>query len=229
MKQSNAFLAVTGLVSAVILVIFALSVLDFAGPEQKEAASSTLTPLERPTVGVADPALGEAAAPLTIVVFGDFMCEACAAMSETLANLVADRPQDVRLVWKDAINERLHPGAKAAAVAARCAWQQGAFWTYHAYLMANSGQVPSSSFQPVAVALGLDGEEFTDCLAADRTAPLVERATEEAARLGLVAVPTVFVGERRVEGLVSYDQLSAIVDAELSRLGGGQPAPADNP
>ena len=228
MKQSNAFLAVTVLIGFLVLFIYGTTVIDIGGKDTAEKdETNRLTVLENPTVDFADPMLGPRDAKLTIVEFGNFMCLACGELNPTLKNILAKFPGDIRLVWKDVADDSTQMGAGEASMAARCAWQQGAFWEYHDLLMNNQGRLIATNFTPLAAEIGLDIEEFETCLSQRITLPLIERTTEEALRLRLTAVPTLFIGDRRVEGQLTESQLTALIQIELDKLAQNEAATAE--
>ena len=89
-------------------------------------------------VTVGAPARGPADAPVTIVEFSDFHSPFClpgAAGAGSGAGEV--RRQDAG--WSSATLpiDTLHPQARAAAEAARCATEQGKFWEFHDLVLKN--------------------------------------------------------------------------------------------
>ena len=66
---------------------------------------------------------------MTLVEFSDFECPVCRSLHDVLRSLLPTYPQ-VRVVFKDFPLETLHPWARTAALAGRCAYQQKpeAFW-----------------------------------------------------------------------------------------------------
>lgn len=81
---------------------------------------------------IVDPARtrGPEGAPVTILEWSDFQCPFCREAQPVLARLLAEFPEQVRLVFKD-FPLRSHELAVPAALAARCASTQGRFWEYH--------------------------------------------------------------------------------------------------
>lgn len=63
-------------------------------------ATLTSEPVFRATVGDS-PTRGNAEAPVTMVIFGDFQCPYSKKLSGTVAKLVAKHGADLRVVWKD--------------------------------------------------------------------------------------------------------------------------------
>ncbi len=78
------------------------------------------------------PTRGSRQAPVTIVEFSDFQCPYCARGADTMEQLLAKYPQDVKLVFKH-FPLGFHPWAKPAAIASHCAASQSAdaFWALH--------------------------------------------------------------------------------------------------
>lgn len=165
-----------------------------------------------PEVTVADPARGNTmtSAP-TIVVFGDYQCEICKQQEEELNQVLKSR-DDVRIVWKNAPFVQKHPQAQAAAEAALCAGRQGQYFTYHDTLF-NQTALDDQIFSAIAIGLGLDENAFRICTETHATAPLVRRTTEEAVALELTGVPTIFIGERRFDGLITAAQMLTALPA----------------
>ena len=76
-------------------------------------------------------AKGSATAPVTVVEFSDFHCPFCKRVQPVVTQLLAKYGDKVRLVYKDFPLDSLHPQARAASEAARCAGEQGKFWEFH--------------------------------------------------------------------------------------------------
>ncbi len=80
---------------------------------------------------------GKDGAKIVLMVFSDFECPYCQSFAQTsLVNIKKDYIDkgDVRLVFHNFPLESIHPKARAAALAGRCANEQGKFMEYHDYL-----------------------------------------------------------------------------------------------
>lgn len=171
-----------------------------------------------PSVTFVDPTIGNANAKVTIVTYGDYGCDGCATLDETLVTLVADDfPTDIRLVWKDMPNTSQHAEALNAAIAARCAGDQGKFWQYHALLMANHNSLSSELYQTFATQLGLKTSTFSTCVSEKTPAPLIQQSYEEGLALNVSATPTIFVNGTRYTGAVDHGTLKAMVRQILAQ------------
>ncbi len=225
MRNSNLFLGLAILAAALILIIYGVAALSPINPKPAGIADTerSLTPLDAPTVTFGNPTKGPKDAKAVVYVFGDYQCAPCAEFEAALQQMLADFPNDVRLVWKDMPNSAQHPEAINAAVAARCADEQGGFWQYHDVLMQNQGSLGSKNYVPFAAQLGLDLQTFQSCYDDKRTQPLVQRDYDEGQRLKIDSTPYIFVNKRRVTGAISYEQLRGFVAAAIAET--AAPAP----
>ena len=226
MRKSNLFLGITVLVSMLILIVYGVAALSPINPKPDQNIDTvrTMPPLDAPTVTFGNPTKGPKGAKVTVVVFGDYQCAPCADFEAALNQMLAEFPNDVRLVWKDMPNSTQHPEATGAAVAARCAGDQGAFWQYHDLLMQNQASLGAKNYVPFAAQLGLDLTPFQSCVDNAVTQPLVQRDYDEGQRLQIDSTPYIFVNKRRITGAISYEQLRGFVQAALSEA--GAPAPS---
>jgi protein-disulfide isomerase len=228
MRRSSIFLAAVTLTAVFLLMFFGIttfSLFEDGKPTGTNESANLLTPLETPTVQFGNPTRGSADAKVTIVEFGDYLCPPCADMEASLVRLLNEFPNDVRVVWKDLPNVALHDQALKAAVAARCAGYQKAFWEYHDLEFANQASINDPAYAIFAARLGLDEDLFEGCLERQESKPLVDRDFEEAQRLRLDATPYLFIGDRRISGAISYDQLRGLVVAAVAAA--KQAAPKD--
>lgn len=170
---------------------------------------------------------GDPDAPITILEFGDFQCPAC----QQFATFV--KPQ-IDLAYVEGGIARFefhdfplagHPHAFFAARAARCALDQGEeyFWPYHDQLFAHqatwsaSPSPPARAFEDYASAIGLNVEDFADCLDSDRHADVISANMRLGSELGVTGTPTIFVskgdgGSVRVSRWNEFEAIKSVVD-----------------
>ena len=158
--------------------------------------------------------LGDPDAPVTIVEFTDYQCPYCQRYaSETLPTLISEQIEQGELyyVLKDLPLDGIHPNARAAAVAARCAGQQGAYWEMHDALFESqpswggSDGLPAEMFADLAATLGLDKEAFNACLDDDSIMQAIQASVEEAGQLGANSTPYFFVNGLPLYGAQPYE------------------------
>ena len=145
--------------------------------------------------------MGDEAAPVSIVEFGDYQCPACASFAVQLkprieAQLV--ETGEAKFVFYDFPIVSIHPNAFLAARAARCAGAQDAYWEYHDVLFQNQSRwstanLPMSAFEDYAGQVGIDEGQFAECLDSDRFADVVTANMQVGNRLGVSGTPTVLV------------------------------------
>ena len=173
----------------------------------------------RYTVEIAadDPALGAAAAPVTLVEFSDFQCPFCQRIEPTLKRLREVYGDRVRIVWKDFPLTSIHPQAFKAAEAGQCAREQGKFWEYHDRLFANQQALEAEFLKKYAADTGLDAAKFAACLDSAKYAERVQGQMTVGMALGVSSTPSVFVNGRLLSGAQPYEVFTAVIEDELER------------
>jgi protein-disulfide isomerase len=151
------------------------------------------------------PSLGPANAPVTLVEFSDFQCPVCRSLHDALRGLLPNYPQ-VRVVFKDFPLEQLHPWARTAAIAGRCAYQQdpAAFWKMYDLIYDNqeviSPETAWGKMMDFAGQLGLNSDTFKACMASPEAGAAVNASHENGIQLEVGSTPTIFVNGRRIVG-----------------------------
>jgi protein-disulfide isomerase len=168
---------------------------------------------EVPTTGA--PSKGSEDAPVTIVKFEDYQCPFCKQVQPTVTELLSRYNGKIRLVHKDLPLDSIHPRASQAAEAARCAGEQGRFWSYHDILYANSPNVGQENLKSYAEEVGLDVNAFDRCLGSGKFRAVVQRDLMDGTQLGVRGTPTFFINGREISGNQPLEAFEAIVDEEL--------------
>ena len=166
------------------------------------------------------PARGDAEAPVTIVEWSDFECPYCKRVLPTLEQIFEEYPTEVRLVFRHFPLHAIHPNAQAAAEAAVCAQDQGAFWALHDLMFEEQGALGVDDLKDKAERAGLDAEAFAGCMEAEDTPDRVEADRQAGILAGVNGTPALFVNGRPLAGAVAYEDLAGVVEDELERAGG---------
>jgi protein-disulfide isomerase len=175
-------------------------------------------PVFRAEISVAgEPFKGPEKAPVTIVKFEDFHCPFCKQVQPTFNELLSRYDGKVKLVHKDFPLESLHPRARQAAEAARCAYEQEKFWEYHDKLYANSPKASADDLKTYAKDVGLDVASFDRCFAGGKYKAIVQKNLSEGAQLGLTGTPTFFINGREISGNQPLESFAAIIDEEVAQ------------
>lgn len=185
--------------------------------------------------------LGRAEAPVTVEIWADFQCPYCALFAHAIEPTIereAVAGGEARVVFRDFAF--LGAESTRAAIAARCAGQQGAFWRFHDVLYAsqngeNQGAFSDALMSQIATYLQLDTAAFDRCIADPAEASALTASNGEAKRLGIQGTPTLrIIGPKET---VTITQMAAIPDLlyTIDRLAHGLPpspapsAPAVSP
>src|SRR4029077_19945528 len=151
------------------------------------------------------PSLGDRKAPVTLVEFSDFECPVCRSLHDVLRGMLPNYPQ-VRVVFKDFPLETLHPWARSAALAGRCAYQQDpkAFWKVYDAIYDQQDLISASNawskMADFAAAAGLNSDAFKACMASPEPAAAVDASRANGQQLEVNSTPTVFINGRRMVG-----------------------------
>ncbi len=151
------------------------------------------------------PVLGDPMASVKLVEFSDFECPVCRNLHDVLRGMLPNYPQ-VQVVFKDFPVEQLHPWARTAALAGRCAYQQDpkAFWKMYDLIYDGQDLISAGNawakMNVFAGQTGLDLETFKSCLASPEAAANVDASRANGQQLEVGSTPTIFVNGRRIVG-----------------------------
>jgi protein-disulfide isomerase len=193
----------------------------FAGELRAKAnVSVLLTPpaIYRATINVdGAPYKGRADAPVVLVKFEDFHCPYCKEAQPTLTQLLARYPDRIKIVHKDFPIDELHPGARTAHIAARCANEQGRFWSYHDALYAHAAKTAAKELQTYAKESSLELARFEQCLSADKYSSAVEKDIADGKQVGVTGTPAFYINGRLLVGAQPLENFVKIINEELAQ------------
>jgi protein-disulfide isomerase len=189
-----------------------------AGPAHRPAGATT-TPLQvtvsrlRVPVTEQDHIRGPVDAPVTLVEYADFQCPHSGAAYPNLCEVLRQRAETVRLVFRHFPVVNVHPQAEIAAETAEAAAARGRFWVMHDWMFGHQDQL-----DPVHLALGVQqvglpvddvAQEVNGHTRLDR----VQRDFVGGIHSGVRAIPAFFVNGVRYDGPYALPDLLAAVDA----------------
>jgi protein-disulfide isomerase len=152
------------------------------------------------------PVLGDPKAPVKLVEFSDFECPVCRNLHDVLRGLLPTYPQ-VQIIFKDFPLEQLHPWARTAALAGRCAYLQDpkAFWKIYDLIYDGQDLISAENawtkMNDFAGQVGLDPDRFKSCLASPEAAAAIDASQTNGQQLEVSSTPTMFVNGRRIVGV----------------------------
>lgn len=163
------------------------------------------------------PFKGGAEAKVLIVEFSDFQCPVCGRAYPINKAIVSEYGQRIKFVYKHFPIRSIHPFAQKAAEASECAGAQNKFWEMHDRMFENNEALDVSSLKQYAADIGLNTNQFNECLDSGAKARIVNDDLGEGAALGVDATPTFWVNGKWYRGLLNYDQFKSVIDAELQK------------
>lgn len=181
-----------------------------ADPTQAAAAAPV------PDVTNADHVRGSATAKVTLIEYSDFECPYCSRHLDTINQLLADYPNDIRLVYRHFPLTSLHQYAEMAAEASECAADQGKFWEMHdaLFTLASETGLSESGIKGLANSIGLDATTFNNCLDNGEKIDVIAAQYQAGAAAGVSGTPATFVNGMLVEGAVPLSTFVQIVESE---------------
>ena len=176
--------------------------------ERERAASGANTVRLQLEQDPNSPNLGNPDGDVTVIEFFDYNCPYCRSAGRTVQELLA-ADANVRVIYREwPILGEDSVFASRAALAART---QGKYEEFHWALMNGEGRASEASILKLARDLGLDVAK----LQADMTSPAVEahiaQSSALASMLGFTGTPAFIVGDRTAPGMLSTDEITAMV------------------
>ncbi len=162
-----------------------------------------------------DPAQGRSGAPVTVVMFSDFQCPACAGTHPILKAVLGEYGDKVRLVVRDYPLEKMHDNAFLAAAAANAANAQGKYFEYIDVLYRNQKQLDRASLLRYAKELGLNVKQFEIDLTSEKNAAEIRKDAADGNAYGITGTPTIYINGVKVRRLTA-DSFRKAIDRALA-------------
>jgi protein-disulfide isomerase len=146
------------------------------------------------------PIIGNPAAPVTLIEFGDFQCEFCARfakVTEPDVNATYIQTGKANMVFKHFVT--LGEDSITAAIASQCANEQGQFWNFYKSAYENQGQEDSGwanmeNMKKFASQIpGLDKQKFDSCMDSQKYKSLVDNDMSLGVSLGMQGTPSFII------------------------------------
>lgn len=243
-KEKNWFLPVSILIAAVLI---SGSLIYSAGLKETNRQAPAGGGAEKKPGQILDPQIGQSvvlgnpAAPVLIIEYGDYQCPFCAKYFSETEKEIRKNYVDagkVKTVYKDLAF--LGPESEAASLAAKCARDQNKYWQFHdAIFEAESAEVEQvmagklesnehngnlnrEFFAKTASGLGMNTQEFLTCFDSKKYAGELEEEMNEAqavleSRGKNLSTPTLFINGQLIQGALPYENFAQIIDIALGQ------------
>lgn len=171
---------------------------------------------------LAERALGDEAAPVTIVEYSSLGCPHCAEFHAKTLPQIKEAYIDtgkVRLVYRD---YPLGGAAMAAALIARCVEPSRYFGfidiLYRGQATWAASTKPLDDLKQLSRFAGLSEADFNACLENRALLQGIQgQASQAQKEAGIQSTPTFFVNERKIVGAQGFEAFKAAIDEELEK------------
>lgn len=221
-KKKNKILSI----AVVIFLTITLGLYVWAVATQRLDLRKRASSGEPFDIAAGEPFKGPANAPVTIVVYSDFLCPFCKMfVDNTLDNILTSYPQQVKFVFKDYPLTQIHPLAQKAAIAGQCAFAQDKFWEMHDLIFTKQDSLVESDFIDFANILNLDFSKYNDCYSNSSPLSEIQDDLSEGLSKGVAGTPTFFINEHILVGALPFNSFKSIIDSELGIVTSPSPSP----
>jgi len=183
--------------------------------EEKKIVENSLT-----TVVADDYVKGNSNAPVTLIEYLDFECEACGAYFPLVKQLEQAFPNDLRVV------RRYYPlpghkNSLPAALAVEASARQGKYDEMHDLLFTEQekwGNKPAPTpavFEAYAEKLGLDLTKFKQDVASQSVKDRVQRDVSSGTKLGNTGTPSFYLNGAKIQNPKSLEDFKILIKAEI--------------
>ncbi len=216
------------LLSALIMVPVVMFFVGTGGfplyEESKTEVSTVTNPITTLLLNNGSPFLGDSSAPITLVEFGDYQCHFCNVFFHTTKDILFEEYIEtgkVKMIFKD--YNIIGPDSITASHAAHCANDQGLFWEYHDVLYSNwtgenNGWASFENLVVFAEEIGLDMQEWRQCMADKPHADIITASNQDARALSLTGTPAFFVigpdgDHTKIHGAQPFEVFERVFDS----------------
>ncbi len=158
----------------------------------------------------ADPAVGDAAATVTIVEFFDYRCSYCKRVLPDLMKIMAE-DKGVRVVFKEfPILGDESVLATRAALAVWNTWPDK-YMAYHDAMMGGRGALSANKVYDYAAELGIDTDAMKVAMKDPKVDAVIQRNYELAQILQINGTPAFIIGDELAPGAIDLNAMKQLV------------------
>lgn len=201
------------LVAFAVLAALGLHAASSAAPTAPDAAKISLATEE---------AMGNPKAKVTLIEYGSAACPHCARINNDVLPQLKKNYIDtgkVRYVFREILTDPV-PFAGTAFMMARCGGDKNYFAIlddvfHQQQAIYESGDLPGGLLK-IGAKYGLDKDKLNACMDDAAVAGVNDR-NEQANKDGIAASPTFIIGDTKLEGEKTYDELAQALDQQLMK------------
>ncbi len=205
-------------VLAILLIVSFISNTNTESQNSPPTGQATGQPAKVKVSADDDDFLGDVNAPVTIIEFSDYECPFCARFYSDALQQIKEKYVEtgkVKFVYRD-FPLNFHANAQKAAEAAECAGDQGKYFEMHDMLFESGVTGGVGSFKQYASNMGLNTNEFNECLDSGKYYDEVQKDMRDGSAAGVRGTPATFVNGILVSGAQPFSVFEQIIEAELA-------------
>ncbi len=158
------------------------------------------------TLKKTDHILGNPKSPLTIIEYGDFLCNDTANVEPTIQKILKKYSGKICFVWRHFPLPE-HQGSDIVAQISEAASSQGTFWQLHDYLL-KQGVLTEDRILKFVRKLGLNVDRFMSEINSQKFKSHVDADIKTGQKNSVEGTPTFFFNGRKYEGPLIYSALN---------------------
>jgi protein-disulfide isomerase len=205
------------------------ALIDRMAKDRAVADAHPSAPRVRVPVSQTEPAIGKSDAPWTLIEYTDYQCPFCrqfhTASYEEIKKNYIDTGK-MRFISRDFPLD-MHENAARAALAARCAGDQGAFWELRAAMITNADKLQAQDIDSYAAHLNLDVKKIDACVKSGPYQAQLEKQLADGHKAGITGTPSFVLGKTgtdavegiRIVGSMSYATFDAHFKDAVAAVG----------
>jgi protein-disulfide isomerase len=163
------------------------------------------------------PVRGNAAAPVTMIMFSDYQCPFCVRVAATVATLTVDYGDKLRVVFKQnplPFHPRAEPAAELA-LEARAQKGDAGFWKATDLLWMKSGKLEQQDLDDVAASAGLNVAAVAKAISTHKYKAQIEQDQDLSDEVQASGTPHFFINGVRLVGAQPLEKFKEVIDAQL--------------
>jgi protein-disulfide isomerase len=168
-----------------------------------------------PVIPSTDMFKGDAAAPVELVLFGDYESNETRQVNEILNDILEDFEGKIKMIFRHFPMTQIHQRAHKAAEAAIGAGQEGKFWEMHQLLMERPHALGVTSLKSHAREVGVVNKKFLEQLMNSDFGWNVQDDLRAGIKLGIRDIPAVLINGRLMDKPFTAARISKEIESEL--------------
>jgi protein-disulfide isomerase len=171
-----------------------------------------------PIIPSTDMFKGDAAAPVELVLFGDYESNETRRVNEILNEILEDFEGKVKLIFRHFPMTQIHQRAHKAAEAAIGAGQEGKFWEMHQLLMERPHALGVTSLKSHAREVGVVNKKFLEQLMNSDFGWNVQDDLRAGLEMGIRDIPALLINGKIMEKPLNAARISKEIEVELKHV-----------